>query len=169
MIEQHMSDLRQQIAALQTERAELLALPRDRATVEAIIRQTVEHWQRDGEQHVAREIARTAAGGPHALLVSRGVVPATHGAPAPFDLALGPLLTALLGADHVEAALLRYVESVPAGMPAAERETRLAEIAKTLDAIEAEEEKSIMLAAGEGISIARRPNARPEIVVGVLA
>ncbi|MDT3679867.1 MAG: hypothetical protein ROZ64_13650 [Burkholderiaceae bacterium] len=163
--EQHIGDLRQQIAALQADRDQLRALPRDRDDVASIIRGTVAGWQRDGEKHIRTEIARIAAGGAHSLFVARGVVPTISGITSPFDLALGPFLVALVGAKQVQDVLVRHAEEARTGMPAAERETRLAEIAAELDRLERDEEQTIVVAAAEGIAIARRSNARPEVIL----
>lgn len=163
--EQHVADLREQIAALQDERARLRALPRDRATVEQIVRQTVAAWHAEGSAHVERELSKVARGSAHALLVAQGLVaPSTASVPQPFALSLGPMLVAVLGAEAVERALLRFVDETPAGMPVHERDARLAEIADELDRLERDEEKTIVEAEREGEQIARRRNARPDII-----
>lgn len=162
----HIADLREQIAALQDERARLGALPRDRATVEQIVRQAVAVWHAEGAAHVEREISKIAKGAAHSLLVSHGIVAVgVPGVPQPFALNLGPMLVAVLGTDAVERALLRFVDQTPAGAPARERDARTAEIDIELDRLELEEEQTIVLAAGKGVHVARRCDARPEIVV----
>lgn len=165
---EHVADLRQQITERQDERARLRSLPRDRATVEAVVKKTVAHWDAEGRAHVDRQLSTIAAGNAHALLVSHGLVaPGTGAVPQPFALNLGPMFVAILGVDAVEAALLRFVDETPAGIPARERDARLAEIAEELDRLERDEETTIARAAREGEYIARRPDARPEIILRV--
>lgn len=161
--------LRAEIRDRQDERARLRSLPRDRATVETIVRNTVAAWHTEGSMHVTRELRKVAAGAAHSLLVQHGLVaPSTAPAPAPFALNLGPMFVALLGNEAVEAALMRFVDETPAGMPARERDARIAEINAELDRLEADEESLIVLAGREGEHIARRRDARPDIICRVV-
>lgn len=167
---EHVADLREQIAALYAERARLRALPRDHATVEKIVKQAVAAWHAEGAAHVERELSKVARGSAHALLVAQGLVaPSTAPVPQPFALNFGPMLVAVLGADAVERALLRFVAETPAGMPAREREARIAEINAELDRLELDEEQAIVRAEREGEGIARRRDARPDIICRVLS
>lgn len=166
---EHVADLRQQITERQDERARLAAQPHDRATVAAVVKRTVLHWHDEGKAHVDRQLSTIAAGSAHALLTIHGLVaPSTAPVPQPFALNLGPLFVALLGSDAVEAALLRFVDEIPGGMPVHERNARLAEIDAELDRLELDEETTIVRAGREGESIQRRRDARPDVICRVI-
>lgn len=82
---------------------------------------------------------------------------------------LAPLLASVLGADGLAAALQRHVQLMEDGPNAADRAARLAEIAAELDRIERDEERLISASEATGAPIARRADARAEIVLEVPA
>lgn len=90
------------------------------------------------------------------------IVAAAPGA-ASVALDMGALLVSLIGRDAIRAALLARVDCVPEGLAVAERRVRRNEIDAELDAVEREER----LIDTVDPHIARRPDARPEIVLSL--
>ena len=156
--------LRAHIRALQAERDTLTTQTRSRAEVAAMLDRMIDNAATAGAAMLASEIASAVAGGPVAPLNLRGIAPVPR-APgvASVNLNAAPLLVALLGPLAVKAALSGAVASIPEGMPAADRLARLEAIGADLDRLETEEE-----ALCTRDSIDRRPDARPEVVLGVL-
>jgi hypothetical protein len=80
------------------------------------------------------------------------------------------LMMLLLG-DHVREKLIADLEThyrtVEVGLPAAERQKRLAEIDRELAKLEAAEEAAIAAAEQGGLQIDRRPDAAVEAVLGL--
>ena len=140
--------LRKRIESLQAERAELQAQTRSRAEVSTLLDGMVTAWARAGQAALSREVHNAATGQPSQPLTLR-------------DQNLGPLMVALLGAENVALALQGALLSVPEGLPSAARLARIAEIGTILDKLETEEESLI-----DGSGFERRPDARPEIVLG---
>lgn len=157
--------LRARIAALQPERQTLVLQARTRAEVRAEIERTVAHWQERGAAALTRELQRAALGAAPDLLTADGTGPAAGGV-AHVRLDLGPLLVAVLGPAAVRKALVGALDAVPEGMPAEARAARLAEIDAELGQLEAEEERLVEMSELDGDPIARRPDARAEIVLG---
>ena len=145
-----LESLRKRIALLQDERDELTAQTRSRAEIGALLDGHLLKWSTDGAGAIMREFRHAAAGHAFEPLVVRG--PVVH---------LGPLFTAMLGAESVKAALMATLEQIPAGLANAERLARIREICTSLDDLELSEEKMVMEAGVE-----RRPDVRPEIVLG---
>lgn len=159
-------ELRDRIAESQSERATLAAQKRSRAECVASIDALLDHWQSKGADSLAREAARLAAGQPAEFLTAKGnaAVAGALGA-APFALDLSALLVSLMGRDAVRAVLTSAIERIPAGLSASERRARLREIDAELDTIEGEEERLIEESEATAQPIARRSDARPEIVL----
>lgn len=82
---------------------------------------------------------------------------------------LAPVLASVLGADGLATALQRHVRLMEDGPSVAERAARLAEISAELDRHERDEETLIEASEATATPIARRADARPEIVLGVRA
>ena len=156
--------LRARIAALQAERRTIALQARARAEVRAEIERTVAHWSLLGAATLTREVQRAALGAAPELLTAHGAGPAAGGV-ANMRLDLGPLLVSVLGAAAVRKALLATLDAVPEGLDAEARAARLAEIDADLDRLEAEEEKLVEMSELDGDPIARRPDARPEIIL----
>jgi hypothetical protein len=72
----------------------------------------------------------------------------------------------MLGEEVVVNAMLSQLQAVPESLGGAERIARLDAIATELDTLEREEEALIEAAENEGHEVMRRPDARPEIVIG---
>jgi hypothetical protein len=143
-----LTELRSQIAQLQAERDQLAPWRKTRADAGAQLDAQVRRYAEQGAQHFATEAARCARGGgadPFAVYVDGRRVD------------LGPLLVGLLGAATVRKALAAALAQVPEDVTA-----RVAEIERTLDTLEIEEEG---LCVAHGLD--RRPDARPEIVLAV--
>jgi len=143
--------LRSRIATLLTERDALTTQRRSRAEVAAQVNQTVTRWAAVGAATIQTDLQRLAVGQPADLLTARGPV-----------LNLGPLLTAMLGAEAVKSAILATLGGVPESLDTAARLARLKELNSELDELETIEEKMIVESDG---SIQRRANCRPEIVL----
>lgn len=156
--------LRARIAVLQAERRTIALQARTRADVRAEIERTVAHWHQRGAAVLVREVQRAALGAAPDLLTAHGTGPAAGGI-ANVRLDLGPLLVSVMGAAAVRKALLATLDAVPEGLGAEARAARLAEIDADLDRLEAEEEKLVEMSELDGDPIARRPDARPEIVL----
>jgi hypothetical protein len=158
--------LRETIATRQRERQALLKQSRSRTEVVAVVDQLVQHWDAEGCSALATELLRVAEGGPPEFLTVKGiaVVPSAPCA-ASFAIDLSPILVSVLGAAAVRAAILDAIEQVPTGLPASERRTRVREIDAELDQLEGDEERLIEESEAAGRPIARRADARPEIVL----
>ena len=163
---QQIDGLRETIKALQAERSTLLAQPRSRVEIVAAVDDWVTHSQQQGDAAMHREVAKLAAGQPAELLRVKGLSVGSAGA-AVATIDLGPMLVALLGADAVRAAFLARMETLPEGMDTTARRLRLAEIDAELDTLEAEEEREIETSESTSWPIARRADARPEIVLAL--
>lgn len=144
--------LRTRIAALQAEREALTAQRRSRAEIEAHVSRTVDQWSTAGKASILQDLQRLAAGQPADLLSARGPV-----------LSMGPLLCALLSADHVKAGILATLPGIPDSLDTAARLARIRELDASLDDLETQEEQLIVKSDGD---IQRRVNCRPEIVLG---
>lgn len=149
--------MRVAIAALQAERTKLQANTRDQGEARAEIAAYV---AQAAEPIAARlRYAVTAAGIGTDLLIAR---PRADGA-----VDLGPVLVALLGPDALAAALGRYVDELPPATDRAERTARLAEIAGRLGELENAEEVEVCRLEMQGLTVDRRADARPEIVLAI--
>jgi len=159
-IEQRLAELRQRIAAHQQERTTLTNQKRSRGEVQACMQRAAEGWREAGERTL-RQQAREIAGGeaPQMLAEFVGIND---------RVSIGSALALVLGADAVATALQKYTEHIPEGLDKPAREARLAEIGAELDALEAEEERLIEEAEAAGEYIERRPDARPEIILGAI-
>jgi len=144
--------IRARIAALQAEREALTAQRRSRAEIAKHIDQTVDAWAAAGTASILHDLQRLAAGQPADLLSARGPV-----------LHLGPVLCAMLGADHVKTGILAALPGIPESLDTAARLTRIRELDSSLDDLETQEEQLIVKSGGD---IQRRANCRPEIVLG---
>lgn len=146
--------LREEIRARQTERAALASQPRSRDEVRQKVAALVSGWQAEALRRNALNLQLLASGDHPPLVELSG------------DKSAGPLMVLMLGADRVQQALLTGIETVPDGLPTADREARASAIGGELDALEAEEEALIVQAEEAGEFIVRRSDARPEIVLG---
>lgn len=165
-VQAEVSALREKISALQNEQQVLLAQGRSRAEVKDSVESLVAEWAETGNKRRALDLTDLSTGENAKTLKVAGSSHATsdmgHGS---VTVDLGPLLTTLLGADAIKAALLRGIEQVPAGLDKKAKASRLAAIANELDRLEHREERLIEQAEAAGEHITRRPDARPEVVL----
>lgn len=149
--------LRARIAALQAEH-EALALTGPNAAERADL--VASYCQRAGASAHAGLAFAIATGdlGPALMLRANqaGVADA------------GPLFAAILGADALAAALCKYI-TPDDGPDAATRAARMVAIDAELDRLEREEEAAVVRSELAGTPIARRADARPEIVLEVVS
>jgi hypothetical protein len=140
-----LSEIRREIALLQGERRLLQKL--DRAEVAARAEALVDHYVAEG-----RKLARRAA---DALAAGKAADPfAVYVDGVRVDL--GPLLGALLSPTHLKRAfLLSAVAENP------DRERKLRELDDLLHRLEVEEERLVCETGAD-----RRPDARPEVILG---
>lgn len=154
--------LRTRIAALQRERETINAQERSREEVRAAVLQYAERLDAEFADRARYVLRRVAAGGRLSGMFNAAL--ADFGADAAMPL------VATLGAATVADAMLRHLESaVPAGLDAEARAARLSDIATELDALEIEEEALIEASEATAAPILRRPDCRPEIVLGMVA
>lgn len=154
-----LEQLRQQIAALQSERDAVLNQKRSRADAAKLFGGLVDSWLAAGERQVETEIRRAALGAAPDLLMARVNAPVINGT-AHIAIDLAPLLTAIVGRVAIEKVIADALSKITAGLPAPKRAAKLTELAKQLDALEVQEER---LCAEHGFD--RRPDARPEIIL----
>lgn len=107
-----------------------------------------------GRRHMGHIVAAGPAGQALQVTVSRaGVV----------DLL--PLMLALIGAKAVKTALGQFVEALPVQPDHAEHSARLAELEAELHGLELEEERAIRALEAQGLSVIRRGDADPAVVL----
>ena len=155
--------LRSKISALGAERTPLESQVRSRAEVVALVKQRVANWQEAAVREAARNVSLLAYGDYPTLLRAETRDPSSE----PGYADLGPLMVAMMGAEQVCAFLLADINGVPAGLDRSDRVARIEAIGDELDHLEAEEERLIEESEIEGQPIARRSNARPEIVLAL--
>jgi hypothetical protein len=162
MNSKNLDKLRAEIAALHSERRELEAMRRSRAEVRATVTAQIESWRAEGREAARRMLRDLANDSGHTRLHAQTQAPGYTAGHAD----LGPALSGLLGAEVVGAFLLADLDTIPEGFDKPAREARLSEIAEELDKLEREEEAVICALEAEGESVMRRPDARPEIIIG---
>jgi hypothetical protein len=155
--------LRERISALQAEREAILRQRRSRAEVAAAADGYLAQLDVKGKEALARGLQSLAIGSASSPLILSGVA----GADGVVRVDVGPLMVALLGVDRVRQAYFADLDTVPAGLSRADRNARIAEIATTLDELETEEECIVEESELGDQPIPRRPDARPEIVLGM--
>ncbi|GAB3647342.1 hypothetical protein [Ramlibacter alkalitolerans] len=161
-ISSQVAALRTQIAELQRERDALQRQRRSRAEVAAAVDQQIKEWAERGRGAFARAVVQLSEG----LAASPVVLRTTGGADGVAHADLGPFLVACVGEVKVREAYLASLADMPEGLPRAARDTRLREIASRLDDLELQEEELVERSETSGDPIARRPDARPEVVLG---
>jgi hypothetical protein len=77
-------------------------------------------------------------------------------------LALQPLLR-----EQFHRALAQHYETLQPGLPAADRQQRLRELGEQVGMLEREEEALLQELAGAGVSIDRRPDVSPSVLLGI--
>ena len=161
--ESSIADIRTAIAALQSEReaTRSAAVPPDEAL--AVLQEFTGLWARAGEaagislDHMIQ--AATTGRRPGIELYQTATVGSVLAVLAP--LLRGPI------AAGIEQALNEAYRDLTPGLPAADRQRRLAEIDGELLKLARLEEQAIEAAAEGGLAIDRRPDADPRAVLGV--
>lgn len=161
-----LKQLRERIAALQTERASINALRRSREQVQATVDRWLSTAEAQGKAALQLAVDRVQAGQALAPCQVHGnaAVYQSPGA-APFSIDLGPLLVALVGKAAIQKRLATLVDDLPDGLAPTAREQRLTAIDAELLRLETEEEARIVEMEQAGEPVLRRPDARPEIVL----
>jgi hypothetical protein len=158
-ISKEVNVIRARIEALQGERRRAWSQPRSRKEVGPWTRNYIARLHAEAEQQARRALRQLAAG-------HREVDP-LDGDVVAGEVALARALVGLLGVEKVEGVLLRHLdEEVPVGLDQEERNQRLFEIDEELTALEVREEELIEQSEAEGAPVARRSDAKPEIVLG---
>jgi hypothetical protein len=153
--------LRTRITELQAERPGILRQRRTRAEVLAAAESQLSRWEAIGRARFSRGLQSLAAGAATTPMLLTGV--ASNDGVVRVDA--GPFIVGVLGIDQVRQAYLADLDQIPEGMAREQREARLAELAASLDDLEAREERLIEESEATEAPIQRRPDARPEIVL----
>lgn len=156
MLLKKVEGLRAQIAALESERETLSALPANVAE----LGESYRAWLRVAAESTERTVrSRVLTGQFEGLMRVR---PLPDG-----SVDLGPVMLRLFGPDMLADALMRHVADEAPTPTAAERAVRLAEIERELFALECEEERLIEASEAAGTPTARRGDADVRAVLGM--
>lgn len=164
---QTIEQLRQRIAALTATRVELTNAP----CALAESREEIERWcaaqATIGDSRIGRRVAAVRHGGDlnDVLKISAFTAAATAGMGAPIDLA--PMLASVFGPVAMAEILCRHLPADDNGVTVADRTARIQEIDRELDTLENDEETFVVASELTARPIARRGDARPEIVLAV--
>jgi hypothetical protein len=159
-LEEQLRDLRARIGLLKSEQQIVWQQARSRNEVCSEVRKKVAGWYANFERRSRLHLRQLAAG--------HMSVPLLRGDVYYDEVNLAEVLAGVVGPERIEAALLRHIDAeVPPGLDSAARSQRLFEIAAELDALEAEEEALIEASERTGAPLERRPDARPDVVLGV--
>ena len=150
------NEIREQIAALKGEQAAIITQPVSRADVEQAVRDGVRGCEPFSEAAILQTLQRLAAGQPAPLLTVRA---------GPVVIDLLPVFIRMLGAAAVTKALLKDIDSIPAGLQPEARTERLAAIVTELQTLETDEETLIRESGDDAIP--RRPDADPAAVLAL--
>jgi hypothetical protein len=156
-------EIRQAIADLRNERQKIASAPVPAAEATVLFMQMLDRWEAGGRNRFIgiEPIVQAATSGqvPQIEIHQSATVGHVLGLLVPL---LRPQLEAAL-----TAAVEGHYQTVPPGLPAAERTLRLAEIDQELLRLECLEEEAIEAAATGGLHVDRRPDASPAAVLGV--
>ena len=152
--------VRADIASLQAERDAILSAPLAHETIRAAVLATLTRAAADYGATLSRMLRFPDRGEGIRLHAPLKNSPATMA-----DLT--GLLAAVFGPDALAAALDRHVVALSDGPTEADRAQQLAAIAEDLAAAEEIEEALVQEAEAAGVPVARRGDARPEIVLRV--
>jgi hypothetical protein len=157
---EQVNDLRRKRAPLYAEYCELLRQRRSRAEVVGLLDFVIEQTKARAKELRSLDLRRLAFGGNRPALFD---LLGFHG--TEFSADIGALVVSLVGGEKVRATWLETIDEIPEGLSASEKAKRLAVITRELDRLEAEEERLIVQSEQEGEPIARRADARPEIIL----
>lgn len=167
-----LTELRARIAALKAERDVLLDGPVPRQEFKARASAWVDRLAKEFNEDVRHRLTSFRGSGRHPLfpsdttaaLVARGRAHPRFEGQSEIDM--GPMLCWLMGGEiKRKFAALIDSDDYQEGLGTAERPDALARLAADLDAAELREEELIGRADEAGLSIPRRDDVRPEIVL----
>lgn len=155
-------EIRETIATLQREREAIRAAPVPLGEAIPLVENLLAYWSHAGRSDGIERIAAAAMQGqkPHVEILSPRATMADTLA------LLVPLLHAQLREAMISDLEARYAET-PAGLPADERQRRLAELDGEITRLEALEEQAIQAAAAGGLEVVRRADASPAALLGL--
>lgn len=148
-------ELRRRIQQLQHQIGEALALPPDAAEIER-------RAQLLAQQCDIGEMRRNQLR--QHLLSGRF---SANGAREVLDMLTGPQVLALVLPGALVASLTELAGKIGGGVSTEDREQRLAQLRAEMDAAEREEERLLSDLEDAGLTVRRRQDARPEIVLGL--
>lgn len=154
--------VRAQIDTLRRERRPIQEQRLDRAAVRAAVEGFAAALAANFDRRAAAVVGRVAYGDRPADLVHEFGLASERG--------LVSMLAGVVGPQALADAMLRSLDDrVPEGLDAETRAQRLAEIDADLLRFEVEEERIVEESEALGAPIARRADARPEVVLGDVA
>ena len=157
------AEIREAIADLRNERQRIEAAPVPASEAIALLEQMLKRWEAGGRnRYIGLEpIIQAATSGqvPQIEIHQSATIGHILGLLVPM---LRPQLEAAL-----KAAVEGHCQAVPPGLPAAERQQRLAELDQELLRLETLEEEAIEAAATAGLRVDRRPDGAVEAVLGI--
>lgn len=157
---------RAKIDTLKRERAGILASPRSRAQVAALVEERLASFAIAGAADRQLAVERLAAGQQAGLFMVSATAVTAQG-PVSVNVNMGPILAQLFGAEVLRKALETAVQNIPEGMTPEAREERLAAIAAELDRLQTQEESHIRDAELTGEIIPRRLDAEARFVLAL--
>jgi len=153
-----LATLRESIAAMQAERDALASAGPSRAETVA----AVDAW--------AAQAAAQAASKLNYAVKSSDITAALEVRARPDGVVqLGPLLAALMGPEVLAAALRRFIDDIPQGLPLADRRARIAELDAQILEAEMSEERAVEALEALGETVLRRADADPRAILWVPA
>jgi hypothetical protein len=156
------AEIREAIAKLKDEREAIRVAPVPMSEAIPLIDNLLAYWSHAGRPEGIERIAAAVMVGkaPHIELHSPRATLADTLA------LLVPLLDTQLREAMISDLEVRYA-AAPAGLPADERQRRLAELDGEIARLEALEDEAIQAAASGGLEVARRPDASPAALLGI--
>jgi hypothetical protein len=171
-LEQQVFDLREKITDTQArlEAATAADVPRDEFI--ARVNSWIDAQQREFDERAVYQVSalRLARPEPQNVAILQGTVRGAGS--ASLDVVafadMGPLIAGLFGAE-LKARLAALIDATdyPEGPPTADRAHLQLTLRNELDALELREETLIVEAEAAGLTIHRRPDCRPEIVLSL--
>ena len=152
------ADVRHAIATLQSERRVIEAAPLPLAEALPVLDEAVGRVFAIHQYMQPADLLDAAA---HGRPIDLRALPDQH------RLALLVTAMAQVVREQFREALARHYETLQPGLPTPERQQRLREIDSQLGELEREEENMIAELADAGVSIDRRPDSDPAILLGL--
>jgi hypothetical protein len=155
-------EIRRAIADLRAERERVASAPVPISAASAALGQMLDRWEAAGQNRYIGidPIIRAATAGDVPQIEIHQSATRTH------SRASGPAVKAAVG-SRAEIRGRGALPDVPPGLPADERQLRMAEIDQELLRLESLEEEAIQAAEAGGLQIPRRPDAAVEAVLGL--